>query len=333
MGRSAGIVGFLFLVAVLIVGGFLAVDRLAGDDAAETVIDKPILGTATIIQTDLIERETFPAVLRFARPQVVNASLTGTVTQLPAEGSQLARGDTMVEIDGEPVVLFIGGRPMWRTLALPLDGSDLEGPDVRQLEQNLSDLGYPTLRDDEDELPDISAPDDTFDDETVRLIEDWRADLGLSEGGFVEVGRIIYLETPVRVARTLTTTGTFLGPGIPILEVSSADQEVFLQLAVDKRELIEVGTGVLVTLPDDVEAAATIVEIGSVVTYFDEDSPGVIAVGVFASTIPRWVLALMSLRWTSRSSPTRSWTRWRCPSTRCWRWPKEDMPSKSTGKA
>ena len=87
MRRWVGLGGFVSLVAVLIVGGFLAVDRLAGENEADTVIDKPTLGTTTIVETDLIERETFPAVLRFADPHIVAISSGGTVTRLPEEGS------------------------------------------------------------------------------------------------------------------------------------------------------------------------------------------------------------------------------------------------------
>ena len=279
--RSVGIVGFLVLVAALIVGGFLAVDRLAGEEATETVIDKPQLGTTPIVETDLIERETFPAVLRFADPQVLTASQPGTITSVPEVGHVLDQGDTVVEINGQPVFFFLGARPMWRTLALSgLEGSDTEGFDVKQLEQNLVDLGHLVLRDEEEVLPTISAPDEVFDEDTVRLVEDWRDGVGLPPGGKVELGRVIYLPGSVRVSRILAEKGSLVSPGVPIIEVSAETQEVFLQLPIDKRELVELGDNVLVTLPDDVVVGATITDIGSQVTYFDENEPGVIAVSL-----------------------------------------------------
>jgi len=280
MRRPFAVIGFLILVAGLIVGGFLAVDRLAGEESAETVIEKPQLGLVQVTQTNLIETESFPAVLRFADPQIITATLSGTVTALPAEGSTLSLGSAVAEIDGQRVVVFYGGRPMWRPLALPLDGSELEGPDVRQLESNLLSLGYPSAREDEDELPSIGPADDVFDAGTVRLIEDWRDDIGLSSGGFVEAGRILYLADDVRIARTLVVKGALVLPGTPLLETSASDQEVFLQLPVDKRELVEVGDAVEVTLPDDTIVSATVVEVGTVVTYLDDDAPGVISVNI-----------------------------------------------------
>ena len=273
MSRPLAVIGFLVLVAGLIVGGFLAIDRLAGEEATETVIDKPQLGLVQVTQTNLIETETFPAILRFADPQIITAPIAGTVTALPAENSTLSLGSSVAEIDGQPVVVFYGDRPMWRSLALPLDGSELEGPDVRQLESNLLSLGYPSAREDEDELPSIGPADDLFDEDTVRLIEDWREDIGLSAGGFVEAGRILYLTEDVRVARVLVSKGALILPGTPLLETSASDQEVFLQLPVDRRELVEVGDAVEVTLPDDTIVSATVVEVGTIVTYLEDDAP------------------------------------------------------------
>lgn len=282
MRRGLAVAGFVILVAVLIVGGFVAVDQLAGESAGDdVVIDKPALGRTPIVEADLIERETFPGILRFANPQIVTAPAPGTVTSVPAVGDVLARGDVVIEVDGLPVVLFVGERPMWRTLAsFDAGGAELSGPDVRQLEENLVALGYPSQRDDEDQPPSISDPDETFDDDTVRLIQDWRDDLGLPEADAVEVGRILYLPEGVRVARVVTDRGALIAPGMPILELSDPGQEVFLQLPVDKRDLVAVGDTVRVTLPDDTVAGATISSVGSVVTYVDPEAPGVIEVTV-----------------------------------------------------
>ena len=273
MRRGAGIVGLLVLVAALVVGGFLAVDRLAGEEEAAPVIDKPELGRTPVQQADLIERETYPAVLRFAEPDVIGVALGGTVTAVVDEGSSLSNGSWLIEIDGEPVYIMDGTRPMWRTLALPLDGSELRGADVQQLEENLIAMGYPVLRDEEEELPDITEADEVFDEDTVRLIEDWREDVGLSDGGFVELGRIVFLDRTVRVAQTLAPVSSFVAPGTPVVSVSAPNQEVFLQFDVAKRDQVAVGDVVDITLPDDTITTGTIVSVGSAVTYFDDDSP------------------------------------------------------------
>ena len=264
MPRLGWIALFLVLVAVLTVGGFLAVDRLAGDQQDETVVQKPELGTAAVVSTDLRRLETFPAVLRFAQPRAVISAAGGIVTQVPVEGAELARGDPLIEIDGQPVFVFYGERPMWRPLGLAPDGSGIEGPDVEQLERNLAALGYSAP----------TAPDRVFDRDTVRLVEDWRADVGLENSGSVELGRIVYVRGPIRVGRRSIELGALVVPGTSIVEVSDTVQEVRMELPVDRRDQVAVGDLVAVELPDDMTAAGTVRDIGTVVFTPVEDRRG-----------------------------------------------------------
>jgi len=60
-----------------------------------------------------------------------------SVTWLPIVGAVIERGDTVYRVDQERVPLLYGSIPLYRTLST---GS--RGDDVRQLERNLSALGY-----------------------------------------------------------------------------------------------------------------------------------------------------------------------------------------------
>ena len=91
MPRLGWVALFLVLVAVLAVGGFLAVDRLAGDQQDDTEVQKPKLGTAAVVLTDLRRLETFPAVLRHAGPRIAITAAGGIVTMVPEEGVELVR--------------------------------------------------------------------------------------------------------------------------------------------------------------------------------------------------------------------------------------------------
>ena len=244
---------FLVLAAVLAVGGFLAVDRLAGDPQEGAAVQKPELGSAPVVRTDLRRVETFPAVLRNTDPRTVMTGMGGTVTSMPEEGVELGRGDVLFEIDGRPVFLFYGERPMWRPLAPGPDGSRPEGPDVEQLEANLAALGYSA-----------SPPDEVFDEDTVRQIRGWRAGAGLDAAGSVEQGRIVYVEDRIRVGGRLAAPGALVSPGDPVLEVSGTGQEVYLELPADRRDLIEAGDRVAVKLPDGVSAPGAVHTIGAV---------------------------------------------------------------------
>ena len=50
----------------------------------------------------------------------------------------ITQGQPIFEVDGAPVYLFYGTRASWRTLTSGITA----GPDVQQLEQNLTTLGY-----------------------------------------------------------------------------------------------------------------------------------------------------------------------------------------------
>ena len=255
MPRQGWFALFLVLIAVLTVGGFLAVDRLASDDGEAAIVEKPELGTAPVVTTDLQRLETFPATLRYADQRNVIAAAGGIVTKVPVEGAELSRGDPIIEIDGSPVFVFYGERPMWRPVGPAPDGSRMEGADVEQLERNLEALGY-SLR---------SDPDQVLDEDTVRLIRDWRVDSGLDGSDFVELGRIVYVEGPIRVGRSLAEPGALVVPGTPMVEISGTVQEVRMEFPVDRRDRISVGGGAAVRLPDDVTTRGTVQEIGSVV--------------------------------------------------------------------
>ncbi len=255
MPRLGWVALLLVLVAVLTVGGFLAVDRLAGDRQDHTVVEKPELGRAAVVRTDLRRSETFPAFLRYGRPRTVFAGFGGVVTKVPEEGAVLAMGDPLIEIDGQPVFVFHGERPMWRSLGPARGGSVTEGADVEQLEVNLAALGYSS------EI----VPDRVFDEETARAVERWRSGAGLEANGSVELGRIVYVEVPIRVGRSLVEAGAHILAGAAIVEVSGTDQEVLMELPVDRRDRIAVGDALTVQLPDDTRAVGTVHDIGAVV--------------------------------------------------------------------
>ncbi len=242
----------LVVITLLVVGGAVAIDRLSTEDAEAVVIDKPDLGIATVIRTDLVERETFEGTLRFRDWVLVTAQMAGTVTGAVSEESTVGRGDLLIEVDGQPVVVFIGQRPMWRPLA---DGVE-DGEDVRQLEANLQELGYAPNGDEP------FTPDEVFDETTGEMVADWRGDLGLSDESFVELGRIVYIDQPARVGEVLVEVGSVIGPGIPIVGLTGTSREVGLLLPVDRQDLVTVGDQVEVTLPTNEIVSGTVESIG-----------------------------------------------------------------------
>jgi hypothetical protein len=253
MRRAGTIIGSLILLAAIGVGGWWAIDRFAEDEETPEADDEVELVAVPVVRTDLVDRETLDGTLRYGDPGQLVTRLPGTITMLPDVGDVLARGDTAFEIDGEPVVVMFGRRPAWRTLA---DGID-DGPDVVQLEANLILLGYG----DED-----FDADEEFTDVTADLVSEWQADLEVDDDGVVDLGRVVFLPTAVRVADLVLDVGGVVAAGSPVLQTSSTQRQVQVWLDADRQDLLDIGDRVDVELPDERRTTGTVAEVGDVVT-------------------------------------------------------------------
>ncbi len=108
-------------------------------------------GSATVQRRDLVQTDTESGTLSYANSQTVYNRMTGTVTWLPTIGQVMTPGQTLYKVDNGPVILFKGDLPAYRSLSEGVT----DGPDVKELEQNLRDLGYDPNHD--------MTIDDTFD--------------------------------------------------------------------------------------------------------------------------------------------------------------------------
>lgn len=249
MRRFGGIVLGLVVVAAAVAVGYAV--RTASEPETAPPETIPV-DTVEVVRTDLVQFETLSGTLQYTGEGQVRTALPGTVTSIPDEASSIERGTPAFEVDGDPVVLMIGGRPAWR----PFVEGMSDGPDVAQLEENLHALGYG---------PEDWEADTEFDGETADAVEAWREDLALPDGREVELGRIIFLPDPVRVGAANVDTGELVVAGTPIYAITDFEQEVAIELDPDDIDLVEVGAPVTVVLPDDREVAGAISQIGRVV--------------------------------------------------------------------
>ncbi len=137
----------------------------------------------------------------------VTARRAGTVTGVAAEGQILQQGDIVAVIGDVPTFVMYGDTPVWRTLREDVD----EGPDVRQLEQALVDLGY-------DPSGTVTVDED-FTGFTEDMVERWQEDVGIEEDGIVDLGEVVFLTGPSEVMAVVATTGQTVGAGQTLLEV------------------------------------------------------------------------------------------------------------------
>lgn len=244
-------------------GGLLLPTALGGEPAdAQDAGDDEVTVTATaeVERRDLVEREELDGTLGYGEARDLSFSAgggQGTVTALPAPGTIVDRGGQLGEVDGDPVSLLIGDRPMWRAIG---EGADVtDGQDIAQLEANLIAMGYGT----EASL----GPNETWSQATTAALEAWQEDLGVAETGRLELGDVVFAPGPVRLAAHLTDVGGQAGG--PALSVTGLERLVDVDLDASRQGIVAVGQAVEVELPDGSVVGATVRSIASSVTPGD----------------------------------------------------------------
>jgi len=238
---------------VLLGGAIVGTGLLSAEPAAGQPAVNPVLppATAPITRTTLVETRTESGILGYGDPVTVRAAGTGTLTWIAAAGSTVMRGEPLFKINEEPVVALYGAVPMYRIL-----GNGARGVDVRQLQENLVELGYTGF-----------ALDGNYTQATATAVLAWQADLGLDQSGMVEPGQIVFTPGPVRIAAQIAQVGDPLGSDTPlILTYTGSTRRVTVALNVVEQAFAVVGSAVTVTLPDARTVEGVIAEVGTVVT-------------------------------------------------------------------
>ncbi len=238
------------VVAIVFIGANLRPD----DDDATTAAATPIVpvSTATIVQRTIESIEEFDGTLGYAGEGVVISGLNGTYTQLPDVGDILTLGDEIYEVDGtQSSYLMYGARPAYR----PLSNDSENGPDVKQLEQSLRQMGY---------LGKKVKPDWNFRQKTENAVKRWEKRTNQTKDGVVGLGQVTFLPGDVRITDVVPQLGTRSQAGSVLAHTSGTDLVVTIDLAADRRDILEVGDVVGVALPDGTDASGKVTEIASV---------------------------------------------------------------------
>lgn len=214
--------------------------------------------TSTVERRTLVERESVDGTLGYAGTRSVlhrlsgggpeGSATPGTVTWLAASGSVVRPGGVLYRVDEEPVVLMDGTVPAYRRLAEGVR----RGPDVRQLERNLTALGFGAG----------VTVDSRFTAATAAAVRRWQRSLGLRRTGAVELGRVVFLSGVRRVGERKAAVGATVAGGGEVLATSSTRRVVEVELEVSKQSLVRRGGRVRVTLPGGDEAGGRIASVG-----------------------------------------------------------------------
>ncbi|WP_117215076.1 peptidoglycan-binding protein [Allorhizocola rhizosphaerae] len=182
----------------------------------------------------------------------------GIVTWLPPVGSTVDRGQPVFKVDNEPVVLLFGELPLYRALA-----SDAEGPDVKQLEDNLRALGYTGF-----------TVDEKFSGSTATAVKRWQEDLRLAESGVVAPGRVVYAGGPIRVAQHKLRVGDVASG--EVIAFTGTVRKVIVNLPMDQQRYAAPELAVQVTLPDGKPVQGKVESVGTTASNGDggQQQPG-----------------------------------------------------------
>ncbi|MFC5502603.1 efflux RND transporter periplasmic adaptor subunit [Lysinimonas soli] len=235
------------VAALLVTGGGLAGAYAIGSSTAAPAQKKVDAATARIERGTLSGTTKASGTLEYADAHDVNAGLGGVITSLPAAGAQIGLGQQLYAVDNVPVYLFHGSLPVWRSFQPGM----ADGPDVKQLEDDLATLGYFS-----------GNADGTFTWATSNAIKKWQRATGQVVTGSIEPGRIVFQPTDVRVSTLDASVGSNAGPGVPVLSLTGLDKQVKVNVRLSDQALAKVGGKVSIDLPDGSSTAGVIASVG-----------------------------------------------------------------------
>jgi hypothetical protein len=200
--------------------------------------------TAPVTRGDASDRVEISGTLGYDGAYQVRSQLPpGILTALAGPGAVVTRGGQLFAVSGAPARLLYGAEPAYRDFAAGMP----DGPDVRQLEQNLAALGYRP-----------GTVDTHFSAATGRL----------------RLGEVTFLPGAVRVGRDVAGPGDPVGPGAPVFSGTSTARVVTAPVTADQRYLVHAGDRVQVRLPAGAPVPGTIARIGRVATAPPGGGPG-----------------------------------------------------------
>lgn len=120
---------WFWVVAVAVIVGIVAIAAavLSANDDATTADTTAALSFESVVQTDLVQVDSFDGTLGTEAGDPVNSPAQGTVTSTAEAGTTVEQGDVFLTVNNEPVVLLYGDLPAYRSLTATEDSLTLAG--------------------------------------------------------------------------------------------------------------------------------------------------------------------------------------------------------------
>lgn len=207
--RTAAIAGVLGVAVGA--AGMAAASLLGGSDPADARASVT-LQTVAAESRDVDLYTEYAGTLGYGDSVKIVTRGSGVLTGVPATGTDIARGHVAFDVDEQPVVLFYGDLPAWRSLSTSSD----PGPDILQLETNLAALGYGSGL----------TVDDTFTSVTASALKAFETAIGQSDpDGVLDPGEVVFSSGPLRIDDVLTR-GTTVSAGTSVITAALLERAV-----------------------------------------------------------------------------------------------------------
>ncbi len=248
--------GWLVLTGAVVAvagAGAAAVALIDGDggsgSGAEAAGATEPVTLVEVVRRDLARAEELEGTVGYGTVTPLVLVAEGTLTGLPEVGDVIEPGDVVAEVDGRPIIALNGTTPLWRPLGAGVD----DGEDVLHVEYVLTAMGYA-------EEHDLTV-DEEWTSATTEAVEDFQADHGQDDDGRIDLGEVMFIDGPVRVAAVAGVAGQRASEAG--IEVTSPERAVHVDLAVEDAELLAVGDTADVELASGEVLAATVATIGT----------------------------------------------------------------------
>ena len=250
-------------VAVLVVAVVGVWQAVVNRPRAASSSGQVATATAAVSRGTVTERLQIAGTLGFdGSYSVAHQGMPGIMTWTAEPGSTVDRGGSLYAVANQPVRLLLGTLPAYRDFA----GAMPDGPDVKQLEENLAALGMRPGR-----------VDEKFTADTTAAVKRWQAAWGLPAAqrtGVLPLGTVVFTPVPLRVGQPAATVGSPVGPGAPVFSATSTGKVVTAQLTTDRQRSVHVGDAVQVSLSSSAPVQGTVLRIGRVAVASNQNQNG-----------------------------------------------------------
>jgi hypothetical protein len=294
--RVAVITPAVLVVAVLVAVGFST--RRTEAVVAPVPVE---VGTATVTKTNLSDSQTLPGKIGFGSRTAVLSRAEGVITTLPKVGSTPARGRMLYRVNDQPITVFYGKTPLFRTLRLPAAAESavrtpppdptvtspppsppskpsrppskpsrpplMHGRDVTVVADNLEKLGY-----DIGYRPARVEDGDIYTRSLAAAVRRWQKKIGMAATGTIGPSQVIVLPAPVRVESVDARLGDDAEG--ELMHVSSTRKVITVPVEAGALNGISAGDRVQVEMPDSTSFRASVTSVSRTIKSDQDDDSG-----------------------------------------------------------